>query len=373
MYIHLLPKWPQFKWEEEQIITILAEVRNLQGRLLGKMGSLGFELQEEAVLETVTLEVVKNHEIEGEALDAASVKSSVARKLGLDFDEQIVPSKQVDGAVEVILDATQKYHQSLTKNRLFGWHNALFPTGRSGIYTITIANWRQPEQGPMQVVSGALGKERIHFEAPSADRIPQEMELFLDWFNRDLPIDPVLKAAIAHLWFLTIHPFDDGNGRLARAITEMQLARSDQNPRRFYSMSNQILTNRKSYYEILENTQKGVLDLTDWLIWFLKALKDSILLSDQILSTILIKAEFWKTHRHRSLNERQRTMINKLFNGFKGKLSTSKWAKMCKCSKDTALRDIKDLEEKGILIKEIGGGRSTRYILKVLASGNDEK
>ena len=230
-----------------------------------------------------------------------------------------------------------------------------------------MANWRQPGQGPMQVVSSALGKERIHFEAPSADRVPQEMKLFLDWFNQESPIDPVLKAAIAHLWFLTIHPFDDGNGRLARAITEMQLARSDQSPKRFYSMSHQILTKRKGYYQILEKTQKGVLDITDWLIWFLEALKTSILLSDTILSTVLIKADFWKTHRQTPLNKRQQTMINKLFNGFKGKLSTSKWAKMCKCSKDTALRDIKDLEEKGILVKEVGGGRSTRYVLKVLA------
>lgn len=367
MYIHLRKDWPHFKWDYEQITTLLSEVSNLQGRLLGRMEDLGFRLQDEAVLETVTLDVIKNHEIEGEILDNAQVKSSVARKLGLDFQSAIEPSRYVDGVVEMMLDATQNYITPLTEDRLFGWHAALFPTGRSGMYKIMVGDWRQAGEGPMQVVSGAMGKERVHFEAPSSERLAQEMKHFIEWFNdKTIDINSILKAAIAHLWFITIHPFDDGNGRITRAITDMQLAKSDQNSRRFYSMSAQILLERKGYYKILEKTQKGNLDITDWILWFLNCLKNAISASETILKNTLIKAEFWKNHRHTSLNARQLKMINKLFDGFEGKLFTSKWAKMCKCSKDTALRDIQDLEQKGILQKESGGGRSTSYILVLL-------
>ena len=363
MYIHLRKDWPKFRWDYEQITTLLSEVNNLQGRLLGQMENLGFNLQNEAVLETVTLDILKNHEIEGELLNNSQVKSSIARKLGLDFESDVEPSRYVDGVVEMMLNATQNYEQSLSAERLFGWHAALFPTGRSGMHKITVADWRKEGQGPMQVVSGAMGKERVHFEAPSSERMEKEMKVFLNWLNEETELNSILKAAIAHLWFITIHPFDDGNGRITRAITDMLLARSDQNSRRFYSMSAQILLERKGYYKILEKTQKGFLDITDWIIWFLNCLKNAILSSASILETVLSKANFWKIHRHTSLNDRQRKMINKLFDGFKGKLVTSKWAKMCKCSKDTALRDIQDLEQKGILQKEAGGGRSTSYII----------
>ena len=361
MYIHLRKDWPQFSWDYEQIAALLSEVSNLQGRLLGQMEGLGFDLQNEAVLETVTLDIIKNHEIEGELLNNSQVKSSIARKLGFDFDTDVEPSRYVDGVVEMMLDATQNYKKPLIADRLFGWHAALFPIGRSGIHKITVGDWRKEGQGPMQVVSGAMGKERVHFEAPSSNRMEKEMKAFLDWFNEETALNSILKAAITHLWFITIHPFDDGNGRITRAITDMQLARSDQNSRRFYSMSAQILLERKGYYQILEKTQKGFLDITDWIVWFLNCLKNAILSSTFILETVLTKAKFWRKHQQTPLNDRQRKMINKLFDGFKGKLFTSKWAKMCKCSKDTALRDIQDLEQKGILQKEAGGGRNTSY------------
>ncbi len=256
MYIHLRKDWPKFKWDYEQIATLLSEVSNLQGRLLGQMESLGFELQDEAVLETVALEIIKNHEIEGELLNNSQVKSSIARKLGLDFESDVEPSRYVDGVVEMMLDATQNYKKPLSADRLFDWHAALFPTGRSGMHKITVADWRKEGLGPMQVVSGAMGKERVHFEAPSSERMEEEMKAFLDWFNAEMELNSILKAAIAHLWFITIHPFDDGNGRITRAITDMQLARSDRNKRRFYSMSAQILLERKGYYQILGTLKK---------------------------------------------------------------------------------------------------------------------
>lgn len=363
LYIHLQKDWPNFRWDNDQIITLLADVRHLQGRLLGRMNHLGFELQGEALLETATLEIVKNHEIEGELLNNDQVKSSVARRLGIDFNSAAIPSRYVEGVVEMMLDATQNYEKELTAERLFSWHAALFPTGRSGLSKITVADWRKSGMGPMQVVSGAMGKEKVHFEAPDSNRMNVEMAQFLNWFNETSKFDSILKAAIAHLWFVTIHPFDDGNGRITRAITDMQLAKSDKSPRRFYSMSAQILLEQKAYYQILEKTQKGTLNITAWLEWFLQCLKNAMLASESTLSKVLNKARFWEQHQTTILNERQQIMINKLFNGFKGKLSTSKWAKMCKCSSDTALRDIQDLERKGILKKEAEGGRSTRYIL----------
>jgi Fic family protein len=311
----------------------------------------------------LTLEIVKSSEIEGEILDLEQVRSSIARRLGIELAGAIESERHIDGIVEMMLNATQKYDSPLTKERLFGWHSALFPTGWSNMYKIIVANWRKDTTGPMQVVSGAMGKENIHFEAPNSDRIAPEIEKFINWIELEKEIDPVLKSAIAHLWFITIHPFEDGNGRITRAITEMLLARSDSSARRFYSMSSQIRTERKQYYEILEKTQKGTFDITNWIEWFLECLKNSFESTSKLLSKTLIKAEFWKTHSTTILNERQHKMLNKLLDGFDGKLSTSKWGKICKCSQDTALRDIQDLMKKEILRKEASGGRSTNYEL----------
>jgi Fic family protein len=342
----------------------LGEVRNLQGRLLGKMESLGFDLQNEAVLNTLTLDVIKSSEIEGEFLDIEQVRSSIARRLGIDIAGAVESERHIDGIVEMMLDATQRYDAPLSKDRLFGWHAALFPSGWSNLYKITVADWRKDTTGPMQVVSGPMGKEKVHYQAPSSDRIEPEMNRFLDWFENEHEIDLVLKAAIAHLWFVTIHPFDDGNGRITRAITDMTLARSDKSVRRFYSMSAQIRVERKQYYEKLEITQKGNSDITEWILWFLQCLINAIDSTEEILSKILHKAEFWKNHSTTILNDRQQKIINRLLDGFDGKLTTSKWAKINKCSQDTALRDIQDLMKKDILQKEASGGRSTNYELK---------
>jgi Fic family protein len=364
MYIHLKTGWPNFHWDTESILTLLTEVRYLQGKLLGKVSNLGFDLRNEAVLETLSIEIIKNSEIEGEILNDKEVRSSVARKLGLDFESNIHPSRYVEGVVEMMLDATQNYQNPLTSNQLFGWHSALFPTGRSGMYSILIGDWRKDTTGPMQVVSGGWGRERVHFEAPHSDRINEEMKQFLDWFNDDsVNIDAILKAAVAHLWFITIHPFDDGNGRITRAITDMQLAKSDGSIQRFYSMSSQILLERKAYYLILESTQKGSLDITTWINWFLDCLKKSIIASEITLSRVIKKAIFWKKNQQTTLNDRQKKIINLMLDDFKGKLFTAKWAKICKCSTDTALRDINDLVKKGVLKKADKGGRSTAYLL----------
>jgi Fic family protein len=352
----------------------LGEARNLQGRLLGKMESLGFELRDEAVLNTLTLDVTKSSEIEGEILEIEQVRSSIARRLGIDIAGAVDSERHIDGIVEMLLDATQKYELPLTKDRLFGWHAALFPFGWSSLHKITVAHWRKDTTGPMQVVSGPLGKEKVHFQAPGSDRIEQEMTGFLDWFENENETDLVLKAAIAHLWFVTIHPFDDGNGRITRAITDMVLAHSDKSHRRFYSMSAQIRIQRKQYYTKLEKTQKGNSDITEWILWFLQCLINAIDSTNETLSKILRKAEFWKSHSATILNDRQQKVINMLLDGFDGKLTTSKWAKINKCSQDTALRDIQDLIKKGILQKEASGGRSTNYeLIKVLPDGNNEQ
>ena len=364
IYIHEKDNWTSFKWNEKLVSKKLAETRNLQGRLLGKMESLGFDLQDEAVLNTLTLEIVKSSEIEGEILDLEQVRSSVARKLGIELAGAIESERHIDGIVEMMLDATQRYDSPITKDRLFGWHSSLFPTGWSNMYKITVADWRKDTTGPMQVVSGAMGKEKIHFEAPSSERIDSEMENLINWIESENDIDTVLKSAIVHLWFITIHPFEDGNGRITRAITEMLLARSDNSVKRFYSMSSQIRLERKHYYEILEKTQKGASEITDWILWFLECLKNSFKSTSESLSKILIKAEFWKINSKTILNERQQKMLNKLLDGFDGKLTTSKWGKICKCSQDTALRDIQDLIKKEILHKEKSGGRSTNYEIK---------
>ena len=363
-YIHHLKAWPVFNWDNEKLILPLSEVRHKQGRLLGKLEGLGFQLREEATLETLTQDVIKSSEIEGEKLPIDQVRSSIAKRLGIEIAGEVIINRNVEGVVDMMLNATQQYSHPLTADRLFGWHAALFPTGHSGMHKISVASWRDDAKGPMQVVSGAIGKERVHFQAPEASLLKHEMEKFLNWFNTSTKIDPVLKAALAHLWFVTIHPFDDGNGRIARAIADMQLARADESRQCFYSMSAQIQRERNHYYDILEKTQKSDLDITPWLLWFLDCLNRAISLSEQNLSGVIHKAKFWETQQSVTLNDRQRKMLNKLMDGFDGKLSSSKWAKITKCSPDTALRDIHDLIEKGILIKEEGGGRSTGYRIK---------
>lgn len=363
-YIHLLKDWPTFKWEDEKIILTLSTVRHKQGRLLGKLEGLGFRVRAEATLETLTQDVIKSSEIEGEKLPADQVRSSIARRLGIEIAGEVSSNRNVEGVVEMMLDATQRYDLPLTDERLFGWHASLFPSGRSGLYKIQVGGWRDDVKGPMQVVSGAIGREKVHYEAPEAGKLGVEMKTFLEWFNKTTTMDPVLKAAIAHLWFVTIHPFDDGNGRIARAIADMQLARADASRQPFYSMSAQIQRERNVYYNILEKTQKGNLDITKWLLWFIECLDRAISLSEENLSGVTQKAKFWESHQGVALNERQRKMLNNLKDGFEGKLTSSKWATIAKCSPDTALRDIQDLIEKGILEKEEGGGRSTSYRIR---------
>ncbi len=357
--------WPNFIWGNEELLSSLGKARHMQGRLMGKMESLGFLLRQEALLETLTQDVLKSTEIEGEFLNPEQVRSSIARRLGMDISGLIPSDRNVDGVVEMTLDATQHYNKPLAFERLFSWHAALFPTGRSGMYRITVGGWRKDETGPMQVVSGAIGRERVHFQAPDAALLAKEMTTFVDWFNREEKLDPVLKAGISHLWFVTIHPFDDGNGRIARAITDLQLSRADKSPQRFYSISARIRLQRKAYYEILEKTQRGTLDITEWLLWFLNCLIAALADTESTLDRVLFKARFWDKHAEAALNGRQRLMINKLLDGFKGKLTSSKWAKITKCSSDTALRDIQDLVQKNILQKEPAGGRSTSYALIV--------
>jgi Fic family protein len=360
-YIHLLKAWPTFKWDDAKVIVPLSSARLKQGRLLGKLEGLGFRLREEATLATLTQDVTKSSEIEGENLPTDQVRSSIARRLGIEIAGEVPVNKNVKGVVEMMLDATQRYHLPLTKERLLGWHASLFPTERDGMRKIMVGRWRNDAKGPMQVVSSAIGKEKVRYEAPEAGKVDAEMKKFLEWFNKSNAGDPVVKAAIAHLWFVTIHPFDDGNGRIARAIADMQLARADTNRQRFYSMSAQIQRERNVYYDILEKTQKGDLDITKWLLWFIECLDRAISLSELNLSGVVKKAKFWESHQSTILNERQRKMLNKVMDGFDGKLTSSKWAKIAKCSPDTALRDIQDLIEKQILEKEEGGGRSTSY------------
>lgn len=328
---------------------------------MGKMEALGFELRSEAVLDTLTMDVLKSSEIEGELLDTEQVRSSLARRLGIEIAGLVESDRHVDGVVDMMLDATQHYKRPLTAERLFGWHAALFPTGYSGLYKIKTGGWRD---GPMQVVSGAMGKERVHFEGPEAKLVDREMKRFIRWFNKEEKFDPVLKAAVAHVWFLTIHPFDDGNGRIARALTDMLLARADGSPQRFYSMSARIRVMRKGYYEILEKTQRGDLDVTGWLLWFFDCLSGALKSTETLLANVLFKADFWNAHALADFNGRQKRMLNKLLDGFEGKLTSSKWAKIAKCSADTALRDIQDLVARNILRKEEAGGRSTSYVLR---------
>jgi Fic family protein len=363
MYIYQKDNWPNFTWESDEFVILLSEARNLQGRLIGRMESLGFDLRNEALLDTLTLDVLKSAEIEGELLNPAQVRSSIAQRLGMEYAGSIASDRNVDGMVEMMIDATQNCFKPLTFERLFDWHAALFPMGRSGIFKITVADWRKDTTGAMQVVSGATGKEIIHFQAPGADLIEKEMTSFLEWFNGRTEIDLVIKAAVAHLWYVTIHPFQDGNGRITRALTDMLLARSDKSTQRFYSMSAQIRIERKLYYEMLEKTQKGDLDITEWIKWFLSCLINALKSTELTLIKVLFKADFWNKHSKTIINERQKKLLNILIEGFEGKLTSSKWAKIAKCSKDTAIRDINDLIGKDILQKESAGGRSTNYEL----------
>ena len=363
-YIHENPDWPNLWWDNAKLLPLLADVRHRQGRLLGRMEGLGFRLRAEASLTTLTADVIKSSAIEGAVLDAEQVRSSIARRLGLDFGGKVQASRDVEGVVEMMLDATQKYAQPLTAERLFNWHASLFPTGRSGMRRITVGAWHPAKIGPMQVVSGSIGRERVHFEAPSADRLKREVLAFLKWFGAANGIDPVLKAGIAHFWFVTIHPFEDGNGRISRAIADMALARAEGTMERFYSMSTQIEAEKKHYYLNLEQSQKGGVDITSWLEWFLGCLGLAVAGAEDGLASVLRKAKTWERINSQSpVNERQRTVINRLLDGFEGNLSTSKYAKLAKCSGDTALRDINILLDQGILVQVAGGGRNTSYRL----------
>jgi Fic family protein len=362
-YIHELSEWLKFRWDDEALLASLSNVRHRQGRLIGRMEMLGFDLQVEASLNSLTEEVVKSSEIEGEVLDRDQVRSSLARRLGIEVAGLVPSDRDVDGIVEMMLDATQNYASPLTKERLLGWHAALFPTGRSGMARIAVGEWRTDASGPMQVVSGAYGNEKVHFEAPEAARLDGEMAIFLDWLEREHRIDPVIKAAVGHLWFVTIHPFEDGNGRIARAITDMTLARSEKIAQRFYSMSAQIRAERKAYYEALESTQKGDLNITPWVRWFLGCLDRAFSGAESIVGTVIRKARFWEKLSGEQLNERQMNVLSRLLDGFEGNLTSSKWAILTKTSQDTAGRDIDDLVRRGVLVKNPGGGRSTSYSL----------
>jgi len=363
VYIYDLPDWPRLRWNQESLSQRLAALRHRQGRLIGRMESMGFRLREEAELSTLTLEVLKSSEIEGEVLDKEQVRSSIARRLGMDIGALAPADRNVEGVVEMMLDATRNYDKPLIKERLFSWHASLYPTGYSGLKKIKVGAWRDDAEGPMQVVSGPIGHERVHFEAPPADRLEREMTAFIDWFNDDDGTDPVLRACIAHLWFVTVHPFEDGNGRIARAIADMTLARSERSPQRFYSISAQFRQERDAYYGGLEETQKGTLDITARLEWFLECLDRAFDEAERALASVFRKARFWESYAGTSFNDRQRLILNKLLDGFEGKLTTSKWAKVAKCSQDTAWRDILDLVDRGILTKDPAGGRSTSYSL----------
>jgi Fic family protein len=363
MYVHELKGWPAVRWDIDRLADPLASVRHRQGRLVGRMESLGFRLRQEAVLRTLTADVLESSEIEGEQLEAAQVRSSIARRLGMDIGALKPADRNVEGIVEMMLDATRHHDGPLTVARLFSWHAALFPTGRSGLTQIRVGAWRDDVAGPMKVVSGPIGKERVHFVAPTAARLEGEMANFLEWFNRPPDVDEVLKAGLSHFWFVTIHPFDDGNGRIARAIADMALARSENSSQRFYSMSTQIRQEREAYYDILEQTQEDGLDITPWMEWFLNCLGRAIDGAETVLGAVVVKARFWDTVQGAPLNERQTLVLNRLLDGFEGKMTTSKYARLTKSSQDTALRDILALVASGLLIRSSARGRSTAYAL----------
>ena len=363
VWIHQQADWPAFTWNSEALAQKLPAIRHRQGRLLGRMESLGFALRNEATLNTLTENIVQSSAIEGEKLSSQEVRSSVARRLGIEIGGGIAVGRNVEGVVDMMIDATSRCDQPLTRNRLFSWHAALFPTGWSGLRKITVGNWRPESAGPMRVVSGRIDRERIHFEAPKATRIESEMVAFLAWFDSEVEVDPLIKAAIAHLWFITIHPFEDGNGRIARAIADMALARADGILDCFYSMSAQIETERKTYYAQLEQQQRNSTNITDWLVWFLECLDRAIGTAETTLATVIYKAELWQVANEKQINQRQRRILNRLLDGFEGPMTTSKYAKIAKCSADTALRDIRNLLAKGLLVQNTAGGRSTSYRL----------
>ncbi|WP_298597698.1 Fic family protein [Zoogloea sp.] len=363
LYVWQAPDWPQWRYDLAVLARPLAEVSRAQGLLLGRLADVGAATRDQASLLALTEDVVKTSEIEGEHLNVASVRSSIARRLGVDIGALALVDRHVEGVVEMVLDATANCGQPVTDERLFGWHAALFPTGYSGMARIKVSAWRDDATGPMQVISGPVGRQKVHFEAPPADRLPSEMASFLDWLNTDSEVPPLLKAGLGHLWFVTLHPFDDGNGRIARAVGDLLLARADGTPQRFYSLSAQIQRDRKAYYEILERTQKGDMDVTDWLVWFLESLHCALDQANQTLDAVLTKARFWQRWAATPLNERQAKVLNRLLDGFDGKLTSSKWAAISKCSADTALRDINELLVRGVLRKTAGGGRSTGYEL----------
>ncbi|MEO7311871.1 MAG: Fic family protein [Chitinophagaceae bacterium] len=364
MYLHQYKDWPNFTWDAEAFAALLLEARHKQGRILGRMEALGFNLQEEAKLETLALNVIRSGEIEGEILATDKVRSSLARKLGVPIAGMVPSSRHIDGLVDMMLDATRNFNTPLTHERLFGWQAALFPTGHSGMYLVEAGKYRtNTSADPMQIVSGALGREKVHYTAPDSALLHKEMTRYLKWFNKKDALDPFLKAAISHLWFEMVHPFDDGNGRVGRAIIDMQLAKADGTAQRFYSLTTQILKERKAYYKQLEKAGEDGLDITCWIQWFLQCLNHAFDATKEVLEAIINKATFWQTHATTVLNPRQVVMIHKLFDGFDGNLNTSKWAKLAKTSQDTALRDIQDLEAKRVLQKDAGGGRSTSYSL----------
>ena len=364
IYIWQYPEWPSFTWNDSRLISLLSEVRNLEGKIQGMMDGLGFNVQSMTALNVMTEDVLRSNEIEGVILNSDKVRSSIAKHLGIDTAGLPQPDHYTEGVVQIMMDAVTNCNKPLTPERLFNWHAALFPTGRSGMYPITVGAYRTGGE-PMQIVSGAMGKEKVHYEAPPSDVVPDMMTDFLRWINSDNTItDPVLKAAVAHLWFVAIHPFDDGNGRLTRTITDMQLAKADGFHLRFYSMSAEILREKKTYYEILEHTTSNSTDITEWLEWFLNTMKSSILRAEETVKRVVSKSSFWQRHREIPMNERQVKMVNMLWDGFTGKLTSSKWAKITKTSQATALRDITDLIEKGILIAAADGGRSSNYLLK---------
>ena len=362
-YVHERSDWPKYHWDQQKLAPQLAAVRHRQGRLIGRMEAIGFPLRTEAVLQTLTLDVLKSSEIEGEVLSPEQVRSSIARRLGMDIAGAIPADRHVEGVVEMMLDATQNFDKPLTADRLFGWHASLFPTGRSGLHKIIVGAWRDDSKGPMQVVSGPIGHEKVHFEAPKAKRLEAEMGKFISWAHKKSDIDPVLRSALAHLWFVTIHPFDDGNGRIARAIADWALAQSENSSQRFYSMSSQIRLERNDYYDILKETQKGTLDVTEWMEWFLGCLDRAIAGTESSLAGVFRKARFWENTVGKNINDRQRLILNKLLDGFEGKLTSTKWAKLAKCSQDTAQRDIQALIDQRVLVKDAAGGRSTSYSL----------
>lgn len=353
--------WPDLRWDSETLLESLGRISNLHGQLIGRMSMLGFADKSKSSLTAMTDELISSSEIEGVVLNAQSVRSSIARRLGLEEDGMLAEDHYVEGLVDVMLDAVRNCNQPLTEERLFGWHAALFPLGRSSMYKITVADWRQGEE-PMQVVSGAFGHEKVHFEAPPSEEVPDEMSLLIKWCNT-ADISPFIKAAVAHLWFVTIHPFDDGNGRISRTLADMLLSRLDGGENRYYSMSAEINRNKKSYYDILERTQRGDLDITQWILWFFDCIEKAIVNAMESIDTTLSKSEYWDKFRDEAINERQRKVINRLWDGFDGKLTSSKWAKICSCSQDTAGRDIRDLIAKGMLRDSGEGGRSTHYLL----------